>query len=83
MTDPCGVPVEICPSAPAHDVHSVHDGHLGGSADVQVLEACLTGRGWLGTLDLDFSDIRRYPPADQMGIRVLRADTSAGPMPAR
>ena len=45
---------------------------LAGQADQRVAEACRTEGRALLTLDLDFSDIRVFPPADYPGIIVLR-----------
>jgi predicted nuclease of predicted toxin-antitoxin system len=59
--------------AAGHDVHSVNDQRLGGGRDPLVLDACLKENRVLITLDLDFSDIRRYPPSSHQGIWVLRA----------
>lgn len=51
---------------------TVHDEHLGGAADIQIARACRTEGRVLFTIDLDFADIRAYPPADYIGIVVLR-----------
>lgn len=51
-----------------HDVQTVLEENLGESADPEILDACLTERRILITLDLDFSDIRLYPPASHNGI---------------
>lgn len=55
-----------------HDVQTVLDEGLGGSADPKVLNACRAESRILVTFDLDFSDIRRYPPASHGGIWILR-----------
>jgi len=60
-----------------HDVQSVLEERLGGCADPRILDACLTEGRVLVTLDLDFSDIRRYPPASHKGIWVLRPRTQS------
>ncbi len=60
-----------------HDVRTVHEERLGGSADTKVLDACLTEHRVLITLDLDFADIRSYPPASHNGIWVLRPRTQS------
>jgi len=41
-----------------YDVRTVLEERLGGSADPKVLDACLTERRVLITLDLDFVDLR-------------------------
>ena len=60
-----------------HDAHSVSDERLGGGADAGVLEACLNEDRILVTLDLDFADIRAYPPSEHRGIWVLRPVTQS------
>ena len=58
-----------------HDVLSALDPHLGGRPDSQLLDAVkLENRAFI-TLDLDFADIRRYPPKTLPGIIVLRPAT--------
>lgn len=55
-----------------HDALTVADQNLAGQPDGRVANACRTeGRAVL-TLDLDFADIRIYPPKDYAGIIVLR-----------
>ncbi len=58
-----------------HDVHTVADEGLSGAADDAVLGACGAEGRVLITLDLDFSDIRSYPPGSHPGIWVLRPAT--------
>ena len=60
-----------------HDVQTVLDERLGGSADPKVLNACRTESRILITFDLDFSDIRLYPPASHRGIWMLRPHTQS------
>jgi len=51
---------------------TVFDEALGGAEDPQIAQTC-RAEGWvLFTIDLDFADIRAYPPADYEGIVVLR-----------
>lgn len=58
--------------AAGHDAVTVADQQLAGRPDVQVASVCRgEGRAVL-SLDLDFSDIRVYPPRDYAGIIVLR-----------
>lgn len=45
---------------------------MAGAADEQVLDACRSEDRALVTLDLDFSDIRAYPPGSHRGVWVLR-----------
>ena len=68
---------EVLLRSAGHDVQTVLGERLGGSADPKVLDACLTERRVLVTLDLDFSDIRLYPPASHNGIWVLRPGTQS------
>ena len=55
-----------------HDVHTVLDEQLGGNPDPKVFDASQAEDRILVTFDLDFSDIRAYPPAGHAGIWVLR-----------
>jgi len=54
------------------DTSTVHDEHLVGAADQRVIEACQQEGRVLFSLDLDFADIRTYPPEAWSGIVVLR-----------
>lgn len=54
------------------DTHGVHDEGLAGAADARLLQACIAEGRVLITLDLDFADIRAYPPGSYPGIWVLR-----------
>lgn len=55
-----------------HDCLSVRDQNLGGCSDVELIEICTSENRILVTLDLDFSDIRRYSPNNYAGIIVIR-----------
>lgn len=55
-----------------HDVETVLEEQLDGKPDPDVLKAANDESRILVTLDLDFSDIRTYPPSDHPGIWVLR-----------
>ena len=55
-----------------HDAVSVADQQLAGQPDIRVADVCRTEGRAVVTLDLDFSDIRVYPPGDFFGIIVLR-----------
>jgi predicted nuclease of predicted toxin-antitoxin system len=48
---------------------------LGGTEDSQIAQVCRVQALVLFTLDLDFADIRAYPPSDYEGIVVLRPVT--------
>lgn len=55
-----------------HDVEHVHDEGLTGAKDERVWQqACAEGR-MLVTLDLDFSDVRRFPSGSHPSIHLLR-----------
>ena len=55
-----------------HDVVTTQEQNLAGKVDeVQFQEAISQGRVLI-TNDLDFSNIRRYPPANHCGIIVLK-----------
>lgn len=55
-----------------HDAHTVHGEGLRGTDDTVLAQRCSTEQRALITLDLDFSDIRAYPPSDYFGLIVLR-----------
>ena len=55
-----------------YDAETVLTEQIGGAADPRVLDACRAERRVLVTLDLDFADIRTYPPNSHAGIWVLR-----------
>jgi predicted nuclease of predicted toxin-antitoxin system len=55
-----------------HDVMTVLDQQMGGQPDTNVAAICQHEGRAVVTLDLDFADIRAYPPADHAGIVVLR-----------
>ena len=55
-----------------HDALSVYDQGLRGRPDGDIAAVCQRETRALITLDLDFADIRSYPPADYAGIIVLR-----------
>jgi len=63
--------------AAGHDVQTVLDEDLGGKPDRDVIEvACAEDRIFV-TLDVDFADIREYPPSEFPGIWVLRSQSQA------
>ena len=55
-----------------HDVRSVRDQNLRGTSDSNLAQVCRDEHRALVTLDLDFADIRTYPPEFFHGIIVLR-----------
>ena len=60
-----------------HDADTVIDEGLGGAEDMDVATACIGDERVLVTQDLDFADIRTYPPAEYFGIVVFRLSTAA------
>ncbi len=55
-----------------HDVATVTEQDLGGASDDALIEACRDEGRALVTLDLDFSNVLRFPPNRYAGIAVLR-----------
>ena len=55
-----------------HDAVTVLEQRLGGSGDAGPATLCQQEGRALVTLDMDFADIRAYPPADYPGTIVLR-----------
>ena len=55
-----------------HDVATVWEEELQGSADPQIYEVCRAENRCLVTLDLDFADVVRFPPEQTEGIAVIR-----------
>ncbi len=62
-----------------HDALTVKDQDLTGKPDKNLAAVCLAeGRVFI-TSDLDFSDIRAYPPEKYPGIMVIRSDRQDKP----
>jgi predicted nuclease of predicted toxin-antitoxin system len=61
-----------------HDVHTIWDEQLSGASDADVLAAAVNETRVLVTLDLDFANPIRFPPANTAGIAVLRTRDRAG-----
>ncbi|MCR4407815.1 MAG: DUF5615 family PIN-like protein [Anaerolineae bacterium] len=55
-----------------YDVVTVFDQNLEGSSDPEIASVCQEEGRALITLDIDFADIRAYPPAQFSGLIVLR-----------
>lgn len=51
---------------------TVGDEALAGSPDLDIADVCRREQRAIITLDLDFADIRNYPPEDYAGLIVLR-----------
>ena len=56
-----------------HEVQTIRDQGLQGCSDRRLYEICCFEKLCLETLDLDFSDVTRFPPAEENGIVVIRA----------
>jgi len=65
--------------AAGFDAETVLNEELGGASDSSLASVCLEERRALVTLDLDFSDIRTYPPAEYPGFIVLRIQNHSIP----
>ena len=66
-------------SGAGHDVQTVYDEGLRGSPDDVIAQHCRVEDRALVTLDLDFADIRTYPPASHPGMIVLRVVIQSRP----
>lgn len=68
------MPVDAAPlfRAAGHACDTVYNEGLAGAPDPAVAAACGAEGRVLVTLDLDFGDVRTYPPGTHPGIVVLR-----------
>ncbi|MHB1558060.1 MAG: DUF5615 family PIN-like protein [Isosphaeraceae bacterium] len=68
------LPVEVVAvlTRHGHDALSVIDQSLAGHPDPDVAQVCQAEQRALVTLDLDFADVRVYPPDQYAGLVVLR-----------
>lgn len=55
-----------------HDALTVLDQQMSGDTDDQIAAVCQREKRVVVSLDLDFADIRVYPPKDFAGLIVLR-----------
>ncbi len=55
-----------------HDARNVYEEQLGGRPDPEISAAVTRESRALITLDLDFADIRSYPPEQYSGLLVFR-----------
>jgi len=55
-----------------HDAMTAREQNLHGTDDVDLYQLCISENRALVTLDLDFSNILRYPPEGTPGLIVLR-----------
>ena len=71
------LPVEVAEQLQQanYDALTVYDQEVVGAIDESIAKVCLAEEGILVTLDLDFSDIRAYPPEEYPGKR-FRQDSS-------
>ena len=60
-----------------HDAATVAEQGLAGAEDPDIASVCLDEGRILLTLDLDFADIRAYPPHRYSGLIVLRISSQA------
>ncbi len=68
--------------AAGHDVQTTLDEGMQGCSDRHLYDVCCKERRCLVTLDLDFSDVTRFPPEQGSGIAVIRVPRNpslAGP----
>jgi predicted nuclease of predicted toxin-antitoxin system len=66
--------LETCPREAGHEVESVAAEGLAGEDDRPVVTAATAEGRILMTFDLDFADIRHYPPGAHAGIVVFRLE---------
>jgi len=55
-----------------HDVCTVYDENLSGTNDDNLFAVCQREQRCLVTLDLDFSDVLRFPPQQSAGMVIIR-----------
>lgn len=68
------LPVEFADELRAlgHDAKTVLEQRMGGAADEDLFSVCIDEERILMTMDVDFADIRVYPPSVSPGILVFR-----------
>jgi predicted nuclease of predicted toxin-antitoxin system len=73
------LPIEIAGLliAAGYDSKTINDQQLQGTKDPIIADICRSEGRVLVTLDIDFSDIRAYPPEEFSGIIVLRVKIQA------
>ena len=76
------LPIEIAEllTQTGHSALTVYDQRISGSIDQKLISICVREDRALVTLDLDFSDIRTYPPNNFSGIVVMRTADQSKPM---
>ena len=60
-----------------HDAVTVLDQNLTGARDSDIASVCIREGRAIVTLDMDFADIRTYPPDAYPGLVVLRPSTQS------
>jgi len=65
--------------AAGHDAVTVLEDALSGVTDLEVLSVCRSEDRAIVTLDIDFADIRLYPPEETPGILVFRVRSQDKP----
>lgn len=60
-----------------HDAKTVNDQQMQGAIDPVLIQVCKSEQRVLVTLDIDFTDIKAYPPEEFSGIIVLRVRIQA------
>ena len=75
------LPIEVAQllQGAGYDALTIGDQRMTGEPDPRVAAVCVAEQRVLVTLDLDFADIRTYPPGEFPGIIVLRPHTQAKP----
>jgi predicted nuclease of predicted toxin-antitoxin system len=63
--------------ASGHDVMTVRDQGLGGTADERLFEVCASEGRALVTLDRDFGHVPRFPPERSAGVIILEVGPRA------
>ena len=73
------LPVEIADllEEAGYEAETVWSEQIQGSSDIEVLELCRAENRIMVTLDMDFSDIRRYKTEDYQGIILLRISSQS------
>jgi predicted nuclease of predicted toxin-antitoxin system len=75
------LPIEVAElfSQAGHDAATVVNQSLGGCPDSDIAAVCQREQRALVTIDIDFADIRAYPPRLYSGLIVLRLKQQAKP----
>ena len=68
------LPIEMAEllSQAGYDAITVYDQNMAGESDSNIATVCQAEKRAIVTLDLDFADIRAYPPKDFFGLVVMR-----------